>query len=387
MVNTNYGVEVDATIDHKLVKEVISKVADKVGDFTRYVKYKTGGYTLDDEQRQAIEAKGIKESFVEELKNSNISDEQIQEILANKSIQEVLQGYNSEAKNTTQIQSDTKASSSSRTESGVPINLESIAVYGSKDISEFIVDGAKAVNAVVDKIGETNAAAAVLVLQVAIEGPVRTVLSTLGDEVKDEIFGGAKDTFSEYIADDLFDINNNFEEQDNEEQKAIGSLSDGVADFTVDSAISGSAIGIIKGAKNLADKSDGFDSSIGVGNDITPIVISNMPQKLNHNASSGVKLEVNPDKTTTVLGSYNEDMKDILAETNYPKTLDFEAKQGGFNVLNTPDSLYKTPEQFWKEYNKPFLDKAIERGDDIVLATKPDSTKNLTNGSFKYSLD
>jgi hypothetical protein len=25
-----------------------------------------------------------------------------------------------------------------------------------------------------------------------------------------------------------------------------------------------------------------------------------------------------------------------------------------------------------------FLDKAIERGDDIVLATKPDPTKNLT---------
>jgi len=65
-------------------------------------------------------------------------------------------------------------------------------------------------------------------------------------------------------------------------------------------------------------------------------------------------------------------MKNILEETNYPKTLDFEAKQGGFNVLNTPDNLYKTPEQFWNEYNKPFLDKAIERGDDIVLATKPE---------------
>jgi hypothetical protein len=32
------------------------------------------------------------------------------------------------------------------------------------------------------------------------------------------------------------------------------------------------------------------------------------------------------------------------------------------------------PEKFWQQVNKPFLDAAIRRGDDIVLATKPDPT-------------
>ena len=97
-----------------------------------------------------------------------------------------------------------------------------------------------------------------------------------------------------------------------------------------------------------------------------------MPKKLKYETSSGVVLKVNPDKTTTVLGNYDKDMKNILEETNYPKNLDFEAKKGGFNVLNTPDKLFKIPKQFWDDYNKPFLDKAIKRGDDIVFATKPD---------------
>lgn len=33
--------------------------------------------------------------------------------------------------------------------------------------------------------------------------------------------------------------------------------------------------------------------------------------------------------------------------------------------------MYINPNQFWIEYNKPFLDNAIQRGDDIVMATKP----------------
>ena len=41
-------------------------------------------------------------------------------------------------------------------------------------------------------------------------------------------------------------------------------------------------------------------------------------------------------------------------------------------MLNTPDELYKTPEQFWNEYNKPWLDQVIERGDPIYLATEPE---------------
>ena len=42
-------------------------------------------------------------------------------------------------------------------------------------------------------------------------------------------------------------------------------------------------------------------------------------------------------------------------------------------MLNTPDELYKNADQFWKEYNEPWLENVVERGDDIILATEPDA--------------
>ncbi|MBN8432173.1 putative Ig domain-containing protein [Microbulbifer salipaludis] len=88
--------------------------------------------------------------------------------------------------------------------------------------------------------------------------------------------------------------------------------------------------------------------------------------------TSGVPIQPTPGKTTTILGNYVEDMDNIInQQLKYPKTIDFDAKPGGFNVLNVPDEMYKTPDQFWDEINKPFLDMAIKRGDEIPLATKP----------------
>jgi len=141
--------------------------------------------------------------------------------------------------------------------------------------------------------------------------------------------------------------------------------------------------GVVAKADKLGDNSgwvragDGADTNTKIpestSHELTPVVISNMPKELSHQASSGVKLVANPDKTTTILGSYGSDTSKIIDELDYPKNLDFEAKQGGFNVLNTPDEFYKTPDQFWNQYNQPFLDKAIQRGDDIVLSTKPNA--------------
>jgi len=98
-----------------------------------------------------------------------------------------------------------------------------------------------------------------------------------------------------------------------------------------------------------------------------PVAVKELPTP-----SSGVPIRSNPNKTTTILGSYDMDMGRIInKELKYPKTDDFGAKPNNFNVLNVPDSWYKNPEQFWNDYNKPFLDEAIKRGDDIVFATKP----------------
>lgn len=93
--------------------------------------------------------------------------------------------------------------------------------------------------------------------------------------------------------------------------------------------------------------------------------------KITYKPTSGATLTATPGKTTTILGSYEADMRHILQELELPKSTDFGPREGSFNLLNTPDDLYRTPEQFWQEYNKPWLNKVIQRGDIIKLATMP----------------
>lgn len=99
--------------------------------------------------------------------------------------------------------------------------------------------------------------------------------------------------------------------------------------------------------------------------------------KLNYVTSNGLVSEATPNKTTTVLGTYKDDTGAILDELGNVKSLDFGPRDGGFNLLNTPDELYVSPNQFWNEYNKPWLDNAIARNDIFKIATEP-TWDNLT---------
>jgi hypothetical protein len=111
------------------------------------------------------------------------------------------------------------------------------------------------------------------------------------------------------------------------------------------------------------------------------------PKKIT--TSSGVVVEANPNKTTTILGTYGADTQRIInTELGLPRSvlIDGAVQPGSFNLLNTPDSLYVAlgQEKFWQQVNKPFLDAAIQRGDDIVLATKPEQrflTRLASDGS------
>ena len=53
--------------------------------------------------------------------------------------------------------------------------------------------------------------------------------------------------------------------------------------------------------------------------------------------------------------------------------MDFGPKSGGFNVLNVPDEVLEnlSRKEFWEQVNEPFLDAAILRGDNILMATRP----------------
>jgi hypothetical protein len=102
------------------------------------------------------------------------------------------------------------------------------------------------------------------------------------------------------------------------------------------------------------------------------------PRRMNtgdikYKPSSGAILKATPGKTTTIIGNYENDMKKILDETGNVKTTNYGPNEGGFNILNVPESEYRglTGDQFWERHNKPWLDNVIARGDTIVLATKP----------------
>jgi hypothetical protein len=102
----------------------------------------------------------------------------------------------------------------------------------------------------------------------------------------------------------------------------------------------------------------------------------------NYRSTNGAALVPTPGKTTTVLGRFDSDMNAIINEQlKLPKSTDMGPKPGGFNVLNMPDEVFKElgPQGFWEQVNKPFLDKAIARGDDILMVTDPLNPKNLVN--------
>jgi filamentous hemagglutinin len=102
--------------------------------------------------------------------------------------------------------------------------------------------------------------------------------------------------------------------------------------------------------------------------------------------SAGI-IPANPNKTTTVLGRYLSDTKSIIKEQlKPPKSEDFGARPGGFNVLNVDDAaVAAADDQFFEKVNKPFLEAAAKRGDDIALATIPEDKSEiiLRNGVLR----
>jgi hypothetical protein len=75
------------------------------------------------------------------------------------------------------------------------------------------------------------------------------------------------------------------------------------------------------------------------------------------------------------------------------KSEDFGARTGGFNVLNVPDEKFQAQgANFFENVNKPWLDAAIKRGDNIPLATIPKKIDDVMTsngelkGNFAYEL-
>ena len=112
--------------------------------------------------------------------------------------------------------------------------------------------------------------------------------------------------------------------------------------------------------------------------------------------TSGGIIAPNPDKTTTVLGRWNPDMQSTIeGQMQAVKSEDFGARPGGFNVLNVSKAIEdEAGAQFFEKVNKPFLDEALMRKDDIVLATVPAQKKEIIDlqsgqllGNYAKELD
>ena len=110
--------------------------------------------------------------------------------------------------------------------------------------------------------------------------------------------------------------------------------------------------------------------------------VSGAPSYVMSNLSSGAKIISNPNKTATIVGNYTRypytvgDMKTLVGEEllGNLKTSQFSAKKGGFNVLNVSDEAIASHggfNEFWDKFNRPWLDEAITRGDDIWAASNP----------------
>lgn len=71
-----------------------------------------------------------------------------------------------------------------------------------------------------------------------------------------------------------------------------------------------------------------------------------------------------------VLGRYSPDMKAIIEELNLAKSTVYSGNVGvgGFNILNVPDELVNSA-TFLTDWNLPFLQAALERGDKFIFAT------------------
>lgn len=91
---------------------------------------------------------------------------------------------------------------------------------------------------------------------------------------------------------------------------------------------------------------------------------------------AGQTITLSSNKVNTMLGRFRPDIANLFNELGSFKNVGLGETKGGINILNKPDHYYDAM-TWWNAYNKPWLDKAITRGDDIYLATIPTKADDI----------
>lgn len=93
-------------------------------------------------------------------------------------------------------------------------------------------------------------------------------------------------------------------------------------------------------------------------------------------------------------GSWIRDTKNALEDLNFPETYAsnfVDASKDGFKMLNTNPYYWSNPQQFWDEFNIPWLNGLRNSGADVVVLSdksnislthvlNPDGTPQIING-------
>jgi hypothetical protein len=135
-----------------------------------------------------------------------------------------------------------------------------------------------------------------------------------------------------------------------------------------------------------------MDKMEGVDGDLFEDPASASKLSVTHYEGFGGDIVLSPDKTTTVIGKFNDSVNghgtsDIL---NMPEGSFSRGGQnkGGINILDIPSAEYEGllrdfgpdigKEIFWQKYNQPFLENSFKNGDNIRLLSNPESAANRT---------
>jgi hypothetical protein len=95
-------------------------------------------------------------------------------------------------------------------------------------------------------------------------------------------------------------------------------------------------------------------------------------------------------------GTWIRDTKNALEELNFPETFAstfVDASKDGFKMLNTNQFYWTNPDQFWNEFNTPWLNGLKNSGADVVVLSdksnialthvlNPDNKPKMVNGQF-----
>lgn len=109
-------------------------------------------------------------------------------------------------------------------------------------------------------------------------------------------------------------------------------------------------------------------------------VLSGVSSKAVTIAGKSIRLSAN--KVNTFLGRFDPDVQNLFAEFGSFKNVGLGENPGGVNILNYPSHYYDRS-TWWERYNRPWLNRAIDRRDDIFLVTIPQKADEVVDGSGK----